>query len=442
MVDEQRFEIKTYAEYAEGNDLAIRNDIIYSDRPPGTALLGAPLYVLGRILPEPVNQLPTRHDEGNSALAYLLMLPVFAGAGTVFLLYQLLRFSNLSMYAALTASLAFGLGTTIWKYGSVFYSHAPSAFLILASVYLTLQIVSSGEISLVTGLLLGLSLSFSVLAEYSNAFFVMIIVVYLAVSLKQNLFISWQSLVLLGVGAVLGIGFLMYYNTTSFGGPFTTSYDFAINYPWAASFASTFDVPLSQGLPAMLWYGKDALGEENQGLFLLMPVTLLGIGGVWFYFKEMWKEASLIVGVFVVHLLLFSMHHTFSGFTFDGRYLMPFLSLWFVPVGYAFERIVHDENSLRRSLVLFVAYGLVYLSVRNMMAHIAFSYNYHLDPGLVMRRAAVPANWGYILSNIFVNWQNLPILWGVIAALFVLLIAVLFALDIRRTNSQRLPEDL
>jgi len=424
MIDEQRFEIKTYAEYAEGNDLAIRDEVIYSDRPPGTAISGIPFYVFGRILPKPINTLPSRHDEGNPALAYLVMLPVFAGAGTVVLLYQLLRSYDLSMFASLTAALSFALGTTIWKYGSVFYSHAVSAFLVTLAVYLTLRTVREGHLTKSIGLLLGLVLGLSVLVEYSNAILIVLVVLYLAIRLKQNLLVSWQSLVLAAGGGLIGVGFLMYYNTVNFGGPFTTSYNFAINYPWASSFASTFDVPLTQGLPAMLWYGKDALGEENQGLFLLMPITLVGIIGTWFYVKVQWQEAVLVVGCFLFQLVLFSMHHTFSGFTFDGRYLMPFISLLFVPIGFALDRILLDDNSLRRTLSLFIMYGLVYLSVRNMMAHIAFSYNYHLDPGLVMRRAATPQNWSYILSNIFVNWQNLPLLWGVIAALLIIYVVI------------------
>lgn len=416
MADEGRFEISTYAHFAEGNDLAIRNDIIYSDRPPGTALYSIPIYLLGRTLPQ-IAPLPTRHDEGNPALAYVMMVPVAAGAATIVILFHTLRSYDLSMFASLTTTLAFALGTTSWKYGSVLYSHSLSAFAIMAAVSLTLISIRDGYIRIRTGMALGVLLGGAVLVEYSNVLFVALILIYLTVSLNRALFTTplwWLPLLWLVVGLGANAAFLLYYNTVNFGGPFQTSYDFAINYPWAASLATTFDIPLWRGLPAMLWYGVDAVGQENQGIFLLMPVTLLGIGGVYYYFKERWQEAVLTTGIFLVYLLLFSMHHTFSGFTFDGRYLMPFLALWFIPVGFAFEHIMFEDDAVLWALLLFIGYGLLFLSIRNQFAHVAFSYNYHLDPGLVVRRAATPNNWGYILGNVFVNWRNVPLLWAVV----------------------------
>ena len=183
----------------------------------------------------------------------------------------------------------------------------------------------------------------------------------------------------------------------------------------------------------MLWYGLDGRGEENQGMFLLMPVTLIGLAGIWSYVKNRWREAILVLGVFLVFLVLYARHHTFSGFTADGRYLMPYLALWFVPVGFALDRLDRREPSTARTVLLFLAYGLVFLSVRNMLAHIAFSYNYHLDPGLVARRAATPANWAYILRSVFVNWQNLPILWMVEAVIGGIGAGLIWTLN-RRNN--------
>jgi hypothetical protein len=397
-----------------GNDLSIRDDTTYSDRPPGTALIGAPFYWAGGFLPRPLHNLPTRHDEGNPRLAYLLMLPALAGAGAVVIVFRLLRGYDLSLFAALTASLAFAFGTTNWKYGGVLFSHSLSALLVMGAVALAIRASRTSELRRGTGLLLGLTLGLAVLVDYSSALFGLLVGVYLLVTLNWALFTGerwWFSALLLGAGALLPVGLLMGYNAANFGGPLTTSYRYAINYPWAASFTTTFDVPFRQGLPGMLWYGHDALGEENQGLFLLMPVALLGLAGVGRTVKRARQESILVLGLFAAALLLFARHHTFSGFTADGRYLMPFLGLWFVPVGFALASIEEIEAPAWKTAALFAAYGLLFLSVRNMLAHIAFSYNYHLDPGLVARRASTPANWAYMLGSVFVNWWNVPLLW-------------------------------
>jgi len=432
MVDDHRFEISNFMGFAEGNDLAIRGDRVYSDRPPGMALLGAPFYLIGRALPTPIAPIPTRHDEGNPLVVYLMILPAVAGAGAVLIGYQITRSYGLSTHASLTASLAFALASTNWKYGGVLFSHSVSALLILGGVGLALIITRAGRLRWLAALLLGLDLGLSVTVEYSNAIFVVAILAYIALSLVMYRSTMcraptntpsapeaggrsatwWLPLLGLALGLALPVGYLAWYNTANFGGPLTTSYQFAVNYPWAASFKTTFDVPLRQGLPGMVWFGVDARGEENQGLFLLMPVTLAALPGVWLYVRKNWREAALTVGVFLIYLLLFAKHHTFSGFTCDGRYLAPFLGLWFIPLAFVVERFSewHDRPTAK-ALAALLLYGLIFLSARNMMAHIAFSYNYHLEPGLLLRRSAHPQNWAYILGAIFVNLRNAPLLW-------------------------------
>ena len=410
MMDEGRFRIETYAHFAEGNDLSIRDDVIYSDRPPGTALMAAPFYALGGVMPRPIHDLPTRHDEGNPRLAYVMMLPALAAAGAGALFYGLLRRYEVAEPAALLASLALAFGTTLFKYGGVLYSHAPSALLITAGIVLMIRLWCDDASHPLTGAALGLILGLSVLVEYSNAIFAVILGSILTVHLVWSVR-EWRTLIAFATGAAIPAAFLAYYNTVNFGSPLTTSYAYAINYPWAASFATTFDVPWRQGLPGVLWYGIDARDQPNQGLLLLMPVVWAALGGLVAFWRKRRYEAGLILGVFVVYLLLFARHHTFSGFTFDTRYLAPFLPLLFVSLGFVLAWMQSREWSIATMLLWMLFFGLLFLSVRNLLAHIAFSYNYHLDPGLVERSAATPENWSYILGNIFVNWRNLPLLW-------------------------------
>jgi hypothetical protein len=44
LVKSGSFALKSFDDYAEGNDIAVRDGVLYSDRPPGTALLAALLY--------------------------------------------------------------------------------------------------------------------------------------------------------------------------------------------------------------------------------------------------------------------------------------------------------------------------------------------------------------------------------------------------------------
>lgn len=417
IVDEGRFEIHSFDDYAEGNDVAWVSDRLYSDRPPGTALLAAPFYVLGRWLPAPPKLLPSRHDPENPALVYTLLLPVGAGTATVILAFLLLRTWKVPYPAALTAALVLAFGTLLWKYSTVLFSHGISATLVFAGLYVALRTSSVARLRPAIGFGLGLLLGTAVVVEYSNLIFAAAVALSLwlippaSPAQWRQAAIGFASLLL---GASLPGGFLAYYNTFNFGSPLTTSYAFAVNYPWAASLATTFDYPLLPGLRAMLWYGDDPLflGNTNQGLFLLSPVLLFAVAGVPAFLRERPRAGLLVLGLFTGYLLLFARHHTLHGFTGDGRYFVPFIALASLPLAYHLRRAMAppaDSASQTLSAILFL--GLAWLSVRNLAIHIGFSYNYHFDPARLAPLAASPANLAYLLTTLFPNAPNLPVLW-------------------------------
>jgi 4-amino-4-deoxy-L-arabinose transferase-like glycosyltransferase len=432
MVENRTFTLSPFDHFAEGNDIAVTFDgRLFSDRPPGTALLAVPFYLPGPTLIEPLAPLPSRHDADNPRLPYVLMLPVLAGAATAVILYRLQRRLSIHPAAALTAVVFFSLGTIHWKYSTVLFSHALSAFLVVASVYLTLLLTDR----FVTGrgwyLLLGLATGSAVVVEYSNLLAVSILLVFWLVRRPQ---MGWRSLLsgamLWLAGALLPLLFLAFYNTVNFGAPLTLSYAYAINYPWAGSFATTFNFPLLSGLKAMLWWGEGGgwCGGPpcvNQGLFLLSPVMLLALPGLVLYARRRPSWFLLTTGLFLAYLVLFSTHHTFHGFTADGRYLMPFLGLLVPPLGLTLDWLLSKE---RRPLVRVVAalgvYGFFFLSLFNQFNHIGTSYNYRLDWADLQIPLAAPANWEYLATTVFPNTANLPLL--IAPALILLVLAALW----------------
>lgn len=417
IAEQGRFEIGRYDSYAEGNDLARRDGKLFSDRPPGTAMVASLFYTVGRWLPAPPDLLPSRHDAENPLLFYVMLLPAWAGAGTVVILYRLLRDLEISIFGALTTSLMFGLGTAHWKYSSVLFSHALSSFTVMLSVYLifraTARAASVSAIHWTLPLFLGFVLGCAVLVEYSNALLVVVAVVYLLIAfglLEHKRLLLHMGLLV--AGGAIPAAFLAYYNTVNFGGPFTLSYAYAINYPWAGDFRSTFNFPLAQGLRGMLIWGEGGGWCDptcyNQGLFLLSPVTLLSIAGLVHYFRRRRREFILTVGLFLIYLGLFSKHRTFHGFTADGRYLVPFLGLWAIPMGFFFDRVLRRVEAPPWCALLYLAvYGLFCLSLRNMFLHIGFSYNYQLDLSELNGFAAAPGNWSYLMDQVFRNADNL-----------------------------------
>ncbi len=428
MVENRTFALKGFDDYAEGNDIAITEDgRLFSDRPPGNALLGTVFYLAGKWLPGFAAELPSRHDAENSRLLLLMMMPAWAGAGTIVLLYALMRDLPLARAPALTAALMFAVGTVHWKYSSVLFSHALSAFLTILAIFLTLRMARSKDIHWASSLFLGLILGYSVLVEYSNALLVLILIVTLM--WRRWPFSLRKLLTLFGpivAGGLLSVLFLAFYNNTNFGSPFRLSYAYAINYPWAGSFLTTFNFPLMDGLKALLYWGAgDGWCDGtcyNQGIFLLSPILLFALPGWIFYWRKARRECILTTTVFLVYLLLFAKHRTAHGFTADGRYLLPFLGLMAIPLAYAVAWLRSIRHRpVWQATFLIVFYALFFLSVRNIFLHIGFSYNYHLDLSQLESMTASMSSWQYLCSHIFRNAANLSVLWLVEAVLILLI---------------------
>ncbi len=276
MADNHAFALMQFDDFAEGNDIAITPDgRLFSDRPPGTAVAALPFYWLGGLLTQdpPPSPLPggegaqdtlpegegvgmaSRHDAGNPRLPYVLLLPVFAGAGTAALLFGLLRYLGLGRGAALTAVVFFALGTTHWKYSTVLFSHALSGFLVVLSVYLALLLAERELAGWRWHGAWGFVLGAAVVVEYANALLLPLL----------GLFWLWRSwpraarrplttLLPALLGALPPLAFLAWYNTVNFGRLWTLSYTYAVNYPLAGAFGTTFNYPRLPGLRALLWW--------------------------------------------------------------------------------------------------------------------------------------------------------------------------------------------
>ncbi len=417
LADEGRFTIESFDEYAEGNDIAIRDGKLFSDRPPGTALVASGFYMVGKWLPSPRVPLESRHDPQNPRLLYVMLVPAWAGAGTAVLLYLLLRELNVSIFSALTATLMFGLGTIHWKYSSVLFSHAPSALLVMVSTYLVIRMSRGPTLHWALSFALGFVVGCAVLVEYSNALLVAAVGLTFLLTVRSSASGGiWSHAAAFGAGGLLPAAFLAFYNTVSFGGPLALSYDYAINYPWAGRFAETFSFPLGQGLRTILIWGEGSGWCDptcyNQGLFLLSPVLLLSIPGTISYFRRARRASVMTLGLFFVYLGLFATHRTFHGFTADGRYLAPFLALWCIPLAFSLEEVTGwAERPAQQATAYLVLYGAFFLSSRNIFLHIGLSYNYELDLGQLSPIIASPGNWLYLSSEVFRNVANLPLLW-------------------------------
>lgn len=407
LVERRSVEISPYLAFAENQDYAVGPSGRYSDRPPGTALWTAPFYALAGFLPAPTVDLPSNHDRGNPRLLAIGAACAIAAAGAVVVFWLLLRELGLGLFARGLATIALAFGTATWKYGSSLYSHGLSALCVLLGLLLALRVVRRPRIAEAAAL--GFVLASSVTVEYTNLLLGVAVVTYATALLTRSGRLERRTAAAFAIGALPPAAFLAYYNWSSFGAPWRLS-TFQVDverWPNAANAATMFATPLSEGLVGMLWWGRD-----NQGLFLLSPIAALSLLGVRRLFRARPREATLILGLFFGYLLLFSTSSNFNPLTNDGRYLVPFLALWLVPLAYWTEEVSgpgpSDGARLLASLLLF---GLLFLSVRNAFMHVAFSWNYDLRYRDLLDGSTPWPNVVKLLSTVFPNAVNLWWLW-------------------------------
>lgn len=424
LADHASFEISPYLEYVEGLDYSFNADRYFTDRPPGAGMIAAVFYRAGKARPPLTAPMPTKHDVGSIYMAYALMVPALSGAAVVAVLYLLLRQSFArSPAASLAACLALGLGTILWKYSSVLFSYAPSALVVILALYLVLRSADARPErppplrALVVGLLLGFAPSI----EYTNALFSLIVGLYIVAVFWKILRADWSSstgrrswlstISAFALGALLPIVFLLIYNTANFGGPFElSSYHVDIErWPNAANMRTNFATPLLLGLKTLLLYH-----DYNQGLFALSPVALFGLIGLVPLFRFDWRKASLLLGIFIVHLCIFATNTStanHTGGTFDSRYLTAFISLWFLGIAFWYDAVYEKRQGLSRLLWSIAFFGLLAVSFQNEILHIAYSLNYGLLPANFITQGAMPHNLSLVFGTVFRNLSNLPVLW-------------------------------
>jgi hypothetical protein len=388
------FEISAYLPFTEGMDYAQMGDQYFSDRPPATGIISAIFIRLGDYLPATTPILVSKHDANNPKLAYALLSSIIIGAILLVCFFDLLVNRYLVDYPfALLATLALGFGSIYWKYSTQLYSHALSGFCIFIPIYLFLR---KNRYHPLLNAVCGFILGCGVLAEYTNLLPIALISLLIFWHYYQKR--AFSSIFFWCVGLIFPAGFLAFYNYTHFGGIFELSM-FHVDvsrWPNSQSIGGFFGTPLYEGLIGMLFWASNG----NQGLFLLSPIALLGLWGCIWLWKYSRLEFFLWVGVFALMLGLFSMSSTFNPYTNDGRYLAPFVALWFVAVGIGI-------NYLPRNFWGFGSmFFLLFISVRNQIIHIAFSWSHALDTSLIRPWAISPHNLRVLGSALFTNWQN------------------------------------
>jgi hypothetical protein len=399
VVDDGTFQIDKYVQNTV--DYAKVGEHYYSDKAPGTAFLGIPIYAgLKFFLNLPIMDSltaklgdnkafqATLREDGSGilkqkvrfALAQVVITFIASALPSALLgllLYRLLAHFAPGERLRSVLVLGYGLLTPAFAYAGALYGHQLSAALLLGAFYLAFQMggpaakqpvneatnrqagVSARQAipkqrpGTLTLIVVGLLLGYSVITEYPTLLIAGILylyMLYILYRLNQWARIGWVTL----GGAVVAIGWMIY-NTAVFGSPLELGYSHS--ELWQNQHHTGF-MSLTLPHPEAAW---GITFGVFRGLFILSPWLLLAVPGFWLWWRSGQRRAEFwtaIASVLAIFLFNASSSMWWGGFAVGPRYLLPMLPFLVLSIAFVF-REWGSRPWLKGTLALLFSWSLV-----------------------------------------------------------------------------------
>lgn len=312
----------------------------HPNKPPGTALLGAPgyfvLFHLERLLgidPDHWWVLTL-----NAWLTTVCSVGVISAFGCVAFFRLAREFAGGAEVPAVLATVAFAFGTTFFPFATIFFDHALTASLLIGAFYFVRQSKGPGWL-VAAGVCAGLAAVTNYIAAVAGFFIALYALLALRGGRQDWRAVAWFSLGVLGPFVLI-----CWYNFTNFGSPFRLNTDFQnpLFKETRPALFGMFAIPQSVGEVARLGYLFALLTVSPfRGLFYVAPVLVMGVVGLvlWLKNRQHVAEARLCLAIFGFFLLVnmtFNGYH--GGFSAGPRYLVPGIPFLGLPLVAAFAR--------------------------------------------------------------------------------------------------------
>ncbi len=326
----------------------------YTDKAPGLSFLAIPVYAAMRVAFPKVKAsgfdlykhiknyyyIPDSVKFLRYAITYLLVSLPSAALAVLLWLFLIRLTGNVGWSLAVAA--IYALGTIAYVYSIWFFSHQLCAVLLFASFLLLFYRVrgqppSRGVLLAAAGA--GLLAGYSVISEYPTIIIAGLLGVYLLVVARRKLMTAAAFITGMLPAAALNIG----YNLASFGKPLANGYNYVHSLAYHTHVHPVFlglGSPASYGIqaPSLNTLYQITLGAYR-GLFLINPVLLLFIPGLYFMWKrrDLRAEWWLCLLVVLLYFLLDASRPPDTngwsgGSSVASRHLTPMVPFMIVPI--------------------------------------------------------------------------------------------------------------
>ena len=341
-------------------DYAKVGEHYYSDKAPGAAFLGIPVYaVLKGLFDRPImgglmekltsnEALRATLREGGTgllehkvrfAIAQVALTFVASALPTALvgaLMYRLLARFTARPWPRIGVVLGYGLLTPAFAYAGSFYGHQLSAVCLFVAFYVVFM--GARRLSAWSLLGVGLLLGYSVITEYPSVLLVGILFVYIFWRLVERRRVAGVAGVAAVAWVVLGGGLVaagwLSYNTAVFGAPLELGY----------SHSELWTEQHHTGFMSLTWPHWEAVWGITfglfRGLFVLSPLLLLAVPGFVLWYRcgdhrpEFWVALTSVLAMFLFNS---SSIMWWGGFAIGPRYLLPMLPFMVLPMVMVFR---------------------------------------------------------------------------------------------------------
>jgi hypothetical protein len=353
VVEDGSFQIDKYL--GTTVDYAKVNGHYYSDKAPGVAFLGIPIYavvrgvfetpLMGKVIERLANSpsfQSTLKEDGSGvqetkvrfALAQVVIALIVGAIPTAILgvlIFQWLERLIPVAWPRMLLAVSYGLLTPAFAYANTLYGHQLSAALLFGAFYIISR--DKKPLNIPALLSVGVLLAYSVVTEYPTALVVGILFFYAFYRLYRQG--QWLNILwVIATAAPIALGWMLY-NKTIFGGPFNLGYSYS--ELWVKQHSTGF---MSLTLPSFSALWGITFGVFR-GLFVLAPWLLFSLPGfaVWWQEKR-WRAEWWVITLSVIAMYFFnaSSDMWWGGFSIGPRYILPSLPFLILPIAGTLSR--------------------------------------------------------------------------------------------------------
>lgn len=244
------------------------------------------------------------------------------------------RFAAREGYAFLVG-LLYGLGTIAFPYSNSLFQHQLAAFSAFVGFYLLYRVIHE-KANLNWLWLVGLLFSLGVITEYPLVPALAIIFLWAAIRMPNRLALYRVVLAAIPLGLIFAG-----YNLLTFESPLPVGYAYSTN--WQGEHQTGF-LSLTLPSPEMLERFYGVAFSPIRGIFLISPILLLGVWGLWLMWRQRKAQRGVVAvcGLVVAYFLFYNSSSImwWGGFTIGPRYLVPMLPFLMLPAVFAFNALL------------------------------------------------------------------------------------------------------